>query len=489
MPVMPQDRLALDRASARTIDADGHLHVAASNISKAQVSGYLGREIPDCENLGLQPDRLYQLLRDPAELEKAAASFNGKPLLITHKPQTAAEHDHELTVGAVSNVAWQAPFLTAELAVWDAAAIAGITSGEQRELSSAYRYKADMTPGSYEGVRYDGVMRDIVANHVALVESGRAGSDVVVGDAALQPPHSGRLTPAEAECAVKEQFIMAKTAALSRTALFASGALRTYLRPKLAQDARVDLAKLMAGVTGKTFGARRPKLKLALDAAVKGKLAADASLSDVDDLLDELQEAINDVADDPDPVVDPVDDEAETEEEKAARMAKRAADKEARDADPDKDADKDDDKDADKDKPPMDKPGMTKAAMDKPAMDAVIATVTAAVRAQTVAHMNAIRAAEDAVRPHIGTLAVAMDSADDVYQLALDHLKAQGHPVDLIGVPRSAYGPLFRALAPMAQAAAARPQLRIGQGGIAQDAAQSRDFSTRFPAVAALRVI
>ncbi|MCV5420626.1 DUF2213 domain-containing protein, partial [Escherichia coli] len=29
---------------------------------------------------------------------------------------------------------------------------------------------------------YDGVMRDIVGNHVALVTEGRAGSDVVVGD-------------------------------------------------------------------------------------------------------------------------------------------------------------------------------------------------------------------------------------------------------------------------------------------------------------------
>ncbi len=42
-----------------------------------------------------------------------------------------------------------------------------------------------MTPGTYAGVRYDGVMRDIAANHVALVRKGRAGPDVVVGDSAL----------------------------------------------------------------------------------------------------------------------------------------------------------------------------------------------------------------------------------------------------------------------------------------------------------------
>jgi hypothetical protein len=42
-----------------------------------------------------------------------------------------------------------------------------------------------MTPGTYGGIKYDGVMRDIVGNHVALVEEGRAGADVHVGDAAL----------------------------------------------------------------------------------------------------------------------------------------------------------------------------------------------------------------------------------------------------------------------------------------------------------------
>jgi hypothetical protein len=44
-----------------------------------------------------------------------------------------------------------------------------------------------MTPGvSPQGEKYDGVMRDIVGNHVALVKEGRAGADVVVGDSKLQ---------------------------------------------------------------------------------------------------------------------------------------------------------------------------------------------------------------------------------------------------------------------------------------------------------------
>jgi hypothetical protein len=182
MPEMLQDRIALDRASVRAIDQDGHMHIAVAPISKANVCGYYGREIPDGERLGLDPARMYQLLRDPAELEKAAPSFNAKPLLIVHKPQTAQDHDHELTVGSINNVRWEAPYLKAELVIWDGDAIGAVESGEQRQLSAAYRYDADMTPGEHNGQRYDGRMINIRGNHVAIVSEGRAGPDVVIGD-------------------------------------------------------------------------------------------------------------------------------------------------------------------------------------------------------------------------------------------------------------------------------------------------------------------
>ncbi|MGB8839433.1 MAG: DUF2213 domain-containing protein, partial [Aliidongia sp.] len=67
--------------------------------------------------------------------------------------------------------------------------IDAVESGAQRELSCGYRYVAEMSPGtSPDGVKYDGRMTQIVANHVALVEAGRAGPDVMVADAMLQLP-------------------------------------------------------------------------------------------------------------------------------------------------------------------------------------------------------------------------------------------------------------------------------------------------------------
>lgn len=178
------DRIAMDRSSVRSFDSDGRLRVAVSNISKACVSPYYGREIPNYERLGLDPNQLYRLWRHPDELAKAAPTFNGVPLLEDHTPISADDHPRDLVVGATGNEAtFEHPYLRNSLVVWPGESIQAITAGKQRELSCGYYYDADMTPGvTPDGERYDGVMRNIVGNHVALVKEGRAGPDVVVGD-------------------------------------------------------------------------------------------------------------------------------------------------------------------------------------------------------------------------------------------------------------------------------------------------------------------
>lgn len=176
--------LALDR-SLRTFDRDGRLHVESCNISKANVCPYLGREIPNCAELGLDPNRIYQLYRDPAELFAAADSFRNLPLLIEHVPISAEAPQRALWCGTIgSDVRFEAPYLKSSVSVWTAEAIRLIETRGKEELSSSYHYVADMTPGiSPDGVHFDGSMRNLQANHVALVFRGRAGSDVVVADA------------------------------------------------------------------------------------------------------------------------------------------------------------------------------------------------------------------------------------------------------------------------------------------------------------------
>lgn len=173
--------MAFDRAN-RSVDLDGHMHVETTNISKANVCPYLGSEIPNGDSLGLDPSKVYMLYRDAAELEASAQTYENKPLLMRHIAVHADAPQKHFIVGSVSNVRFRHPYLVASLAVWDSEAIKAIESGAQKELSCGYRYVADMSPGEIDGVKYDGVMRGIVANHVALVETGRAGPDVLVSD-------------------------------------------------------------------------------------------------------------------------------------------------------------------------------------------------------------------------------------------------------------------------------------------------------------------
>jgi len=173
---------ALDK-SGRTIDADGRLHVAKSHITKAAINPYYGKEIPDHESLGLDPDKIYQLFRDPKELEKAAQTFARLPILKKHIPVTVDDPQPDLVIGAIgSDVTFNAPYVDADLVIWDAEAIAGIETKDVQELSCGYRYVPVMTAGEYQGKKYDGIMTEMRGNHLALVEIGRAGSDVVVGD-------------------------------------------------------------------------------------------------------------------------------------------------------------------------------------------------------------------------------------------------------------------------------------------------------------------
>jgi hypothetical protein len=178
--------LAYDYASVRTYDVDGRLRVSRSNISRACVNPYNSREIPGWEALGLDAGKTYRLLRPADELRKAAPSFANVPLLDKHLPVDAVQHHPESVIGCIgTDVRFEDPYLVADLIVWAQPAIDLIESGERESLSCGYRYRPVMEPGTYRGEPYEGLMVDLVGNHVAVVPEGRAGPDVVVGDGAL----------------------------------------------------------------------------------------------------------------------------------------------------------------------------------------------------------------------------------------------------------------------------------------------------------------
>lgn len=181
---MPADiMLAID--SVRTEDVDGRMRIAEMNISKACVNPYKGNEIPGADALGLDPEKVYYLYRDPQELAKAAATSNGVQILRKHIPVNAEDHQPWDVVGSTgTDGKFEHPYLKNSGSIWVADDIAGIKSGKKKQVSLGYHYVPIMTSGDVDGVPFDGVMTNIVVNHLALVEDGRAGPDVVVADEA-----------------------------------------------------------------------------------------------------------------------------------------------------------------------------------------------------------------------------------------------------------------------------------------------------------------
>lgn len=465
-----QDAIALDRSTVRRVDQDGHLFVEMTPISKANVCPYYGREIPDYEALGLDPEKTYRLYRDAGELAKAVSTFAGKPLLLDHTPVSAEDHPTDKIVGSIGDdVQFNAPYLMAPLNIWRADAIALIESGSQKELSCGYRYRADMTPGTVDGEPYDGVMRDIVGNHLALVSEGRAGPDVVVQDS--KPSWRGKFAsdhqPKEAPVA---------KILLTRKAAVAQGALMTFLAPKLAQDAKLDLAPILDGITAKNFKAKRADLLTGVSKLTVGKLATDAKLDGLDTILMAL-------------------DDVEPLEANSAVPAGKAKDKKAKDDMPknglreflkDKlsaedmaacDEMLDDDQEAmDEDEEEERKKAAEKKAedeeqddkVDKKAMDAAIESRVKQAQDEMRRSQREVREAEDVVRPYVGKLAMAHDSAADVYRTALGALGVK----DVDKLHPDALKPVL--LAQPVPGSGARP-------AVAMDAAGVNSFHELFP--------
>jgi hypothetical protein len=379
------NRVAMDSSPAnREIDEFGRLHIKQSNICKAGVNKYLGREIIGWQELGLDPTKIYKMLRSPEEVEKAAESFVRLPILSEHIPVTASAFPKDLVVGTIgTDVVWNAPYLQSDLCFWTRDAITDIEAERKIELSPSYKYKTVMGPGTYEGQAYDGSMVDIIGNHLAHVEDGRQGSDIVVGDA--------------------NSFFEVETMNKLQKAIFTA---LSFASPKLAADA--NFVTLVKGVKGKK-GFNKP----AFTAAV---LAMDADIPQ--EQMGNVVDALMDTENDPAPNVPPTAGSGDVDpaapksmKERLMALLKGKVDESCLneaigivgDEEP---------KDPKEPKVEPAKPAMDEKEMDKKveaAMDSMRNSFSQAAEAR------------DIVRPIVGNVDPKVMDAAVIYGLALDH--------------------------------------------------------------------
>lgn len=474
--------MAFDK-SLRSFDHEGRLHVELTPLSKANICPYFGWEIPKSQELGLDQQRVYHLFRDDAELRRAADTSNNIQLMQSHEIVTPDQPKKMHVVGSTGTDAiFSMPYLKNSLVVWDQKAIDLIVSNRKKQLSCAYHYDADMTPGTYLGHPYDGRMINIRLNHVALVEDGRAGADVLVAD---EMPAELAYDSMPFELTGDPRPMT--TPAISQRSLVARGALTAFLKPRLAADAALDYKAVLLGTTVQNWATAKPIITARVHEATRGRLAKDANLDGLELALDSLDDVAEDEWPDKDDdedkskakdkkAKDAHDPDAEDEKDAKDKKAKDAKDKKAKDAAADDEDGMDKAKDTAKDKFPA-KDSLEPTPITKSAMDSAIEAAVSATENRMRDNQRALREAEEIVQPLLGKI-IAQDSASDVYGLLFKH-----EGVDVKDVPPAA----FKVLAQ--QIVKGHTKTTQHKATLAVDHSVAKNFATRFPGAAAIRSI
>jgi hypothetical protein len=176
------DRMAFYAPNAlgktRAVTPEGFLLCSGVAIART------GTQIYGAAELGLDPDADGQIKiqRVPEEVfrEETLASFEGKPVTVEHPNEFVSPHNwNQIAVGVVQNVrrgkGIEDDLLLADLLITSADAIEYVNR-EMPELSAGYEADYEQTAAGH------GIQRNIVGNHVALVERGRAGPRVSIKD-------------------------------------------------------------------------------------------------------------------------------------------------------------------------------------------------------------------------------------------------------------------------------------------------------------------
>lgn len=171
---------AVSIAGTRRRD-DGYL-VADARVARTGIQLYAGYEV------GKPEMAVVRVYRPDSEVfsRDTLASFAHRPVTNDHPAEiVTADNWKEHAVGQTADeIARDGSFIRVPLMVSDGATIKLIEDGK-RELSAGYTCDLAFEAGkTADGETYDAVQKNIRANHVAIVQRGRAGSEVRIGDEA-----------------------------------------------------------------------------------------------------------------------------------------------------------------------------------------------------------------------------------------------------------------------------------------------------------------
>jgi hypothetical protein len=169
----------------RSLTPEGYLLCLDVPVARTGEMLYAEGEIAgeDGESIAGGPDKLIRVSRGPEDLfrPETIASFEGKPVTLGHPDEfVTPDNIKQHAVGTMSNVRRGAgiedDLMFADLLISDRAAIDAIQKDGIEEVSNGYEADYEQQqPGR-------AAQRNILGNHVALVERGRCGPRCAIGD-------------------------------------------------------------------------------------------------------------------------------------------------------------------------------------------------------------------------------------------------------------------------------------------------------------------
>lgn len=173
----------------RSLTPEGFLLCEAVPVARTGEMIYGSGEVP----VETGPDNMIRISREPDEVfrDETLASCEGKPVTLDHPDEFVAPGNFgALARGSMFNVrrgsGIEDDLMIADLMVTDAQAIKAIQDDGIAEVSLGYEADYEqVSPGR-------GVQRNIVVNHVALVERGRCGPRCAIGDRDMTTKKAGK---------------------------------------------------------------------------------------------------------------------------------------------------------------------------------------------------------------------------------------------------------------------------------------------------------
>lgn len=183
---MPLEQAQSD-FSRRDYDGNGWYEVKGNPLSKEGVFPYKGASIDP----SLNPEEIYMVYRPATELSnpETLESFKLVPWVDDH-PEILLGHQDDGRMPAEAkgvhgvigeDIYFENGVLRGNIKVFSDDLATLIQSGK-KELSLGYSCTYEISPGVFNGVKYDAIQRNIRGNHIASVSEGRMGPDVAVLD-------------------------------------------------------------------------------------------------------------------------------------------------------------------------------------------------------------------------------------------------------------------------------------------------------------------